>query len=201
MFENLGEQDRERLRDVINRLMAVNFLLKELERERYALARRLRPQLEEFFKFLGWEITFDERHECIAVASPEGFHRRPLSREESIWLLVLRLIYQEKRQSLTLSDYPMTNLNEIRAKYETFRLPLFTKSRLVDLVRLGVHYKLMDALDEDVRADNCRFRLFHSLQHAIDGEVLETLHGKIMRYEISGEEGMFDEVAETPALD
>ncbi|MEW6275468.1 MAG: DUF4194 domain-containing protein [Bacillota bacterium] len=200
MLTGVSEQDRERLKDVVNQLLAVNYLVKDLEREKYFLARRYREQLTWFFQFLGWDVVFDDRHECIFVASREGVHRRSLTREESVWLLILRLIYQEKRQELSLSEYPIISLYEIRSKYETFHLPFVNKTRLQELVRLFSRYKLMESLDTDVYSDECRFRLFHTLQYAVDADRVERLHEKIIRYETGAEGGSFDEMDEqTPA--
>jgi len=200
LFTGVSEQDQERLKDIINQLFTVNYLVKELEREKYFLARRYREQLTQLFQFLGWDVVFDDRHECIFVASREAIHRRSLSREESVWLLVLCLIYQEKRQELSLSEYPITSIYEIRSKYETFHLPFVNKTRLQELVRLFSRYKLMESLDTDLYSDECRFRLFHTLQYAVDTDRVERLYDKIIRYDTGAEGGLLDEMdEETPA--
>lgn len=197
MISGLGEQELERLKEVINRLLAVNCLVKDLERDKYYFARRHRESLEQFFGFLGWWIEFDDRYECIFVSSPDSAHRRTLGRDESIWLLVLRLLYEEKRQGLSLSEHPVVTLHEIRSKYETFRVPFVLKTRLKDLVRLGNKYKLLQALDSEIWSDDCRFRLFHTLWYVVDADRVGHLHEKILRYEVGGEEGD-DEVDEAP---
>ncbi|MCW2278488.1 DUF4194 domain-containing protein [Heliophilum fasciatum] len=200
MWEGISQIEQEKLRDVINRLLAVNFLLKENDRERFQVARRHCEGLDAFFRLLGWEVVVDDRHECIYVTSPESIHRRNLSRDESLWLLVLRLIYHEKRQGLSLSEFPETTLYEIRAKYDTFRLPFLKKTRLIELVRLATQYQLIQPMDQEVWMDEARFRLFHTLLHAINAEQVDQLHEKITRYEL-GEEGLFDEVDEEAAAD
>ena len=198
MFEQLNESDREKLRDLINRLLNVNFLVKELERERYQTARKLRGPLEEFFNFLRWDFHLDERNECIYAFSQEGGHRLKLSREESVALLVLRLIYQEKRQALLLTEFPLTTKFEIRAKYEAFRLPFPAKTRFLEIIKLMAQYKLLQVLDDDVSADDCRFRLFHTLLYALDADSIERIHERIKAYELeSEEEELFYEVDET----
>lgn len=198
MFDQLGEQDREKLRELINRLLKVNFLVKELEREHYQNARKLRPYLEEFFKFLNWEIQIDERNECIFVFSKQGAHRLRLSREESIALLLLRLIYQEKRQGVLLTEFPLTTKYEIRAKYETFRLPFPGKTRFLELIKLFTQYKLLQPLDDEVNLDDCRFRLFHTLLYALDADSIQRIHERINTYETDTDEGeLFYEMDET----
>lgn len=198
MFEDLSEQEREKLRDLINRLLNVNFLVKELERERYQAARKLRRELEKFFKFLNWDFQLDERNECIYAFSKEGAHRLKLTREESIALLVLRLIYQEKRQGVILTEFPLTTKYEIRAKYETFRLPFPGKTRFLELIKLFTQYKLLQSLDEEVNLDDCRFRLFHTLLYALDADSIERIHERIKAYDLeTDEEELFNEVDET----
>ncbi|MGQ9778581.1 MAG: DUF4194 domain-containing protein [Bacillota bacterium] len=192
MFADLSEGEREQLRDLINRLLTTNFLVKAVERERYLQARRLQSSLAEFFHFLGWEFILDDQHECIAVIPSDPRHLRRLTREESIWLLILRLIYQEKREGLSLAEFPVTTLHEIRAKYQTFRLPLFNKTRFGQLVQLGIKYSLLQPLDEDLQADDCRFRLFHTLLHALSIEGIERIGQRLLSYQ-GTEEGKTDE--------
>ena len=198
VFTDVSEQEREKLSDLINRLLAVNFVVKELERERYYLARRYRDDLKRFFALIGWEFLLDDRHECVAVISANSVHRRALSREESIALLIIRLIYEEKRRGLNLSQFPLTNKHEIRSKYETFRLAFPGKTRFQEIMRLFSQYKFLQALDDDLGQDDCRFRLFHTLLYALDMEELENVQEKIRNYGLEVNEGMFkDEVAET----
>ncbi len=200
MFTSVSESEQKELQDVINKLISTNFLVKELDRASYYLASRHKEKLEEFFQFLGWDFVIDDRHETIFVSSQKGSHRKRLSREESIWMLVLRIIYQEKREGLSLSEFPVTTLYEIRAKYETFRLPSFTKSKVSDYIRLCTSYQLLDPIDSDWHSDDCRFRMFHSWLHMIDGESIQQLNQKILRYEVgTGEEdeNEMDEETET----
>lgn len=198
MFDQLSEQEREKLRDLINRLLNVNFLVKELERDRYQAARRLRGPLEEFFKFLNWDFQLDERNECIFAFSKEVAHRLRLTKEESVALLVIRLIYQEKRQDVILTEFPLTSKYEIRAKYVTFRLAFPGKTRFQEIIKLLTQYKLLQTLDEDINLDDCRFRLFHTLLYALDADSIDRIHERIKAYEQeTDEEELFDEVDET----
>ncbi|MBA4601533.1 DUF4194 domain-containing protein [Thermoactinomyces sp. AMNI-1] len=202
MLNNLSELEQERVRAVINRLIAVNFLVKEKERESYMLIRRHRQALEQFFRFLSWDLIVDERHECVFLYASNNGLRRSLSRDESIWLLILRLIYEEKRQGLSLSEFPITTIHEIRSKYETFRFSWLKRTNLEKMVKLCEKYYLADTLDSDIRSDECRLRLFHTWLYVIDVDQLQTIHEKIRRYGENGQEGEpLDEVAEKVKAD
>ena len=201
LLETLGESDRQKMAAALNRLLANNFLVKERDRETYMFLRRHREAAEAFFRFLKWEFILDEQHEVVFVEGPDIAIRRSLSRDETIWMLVLMLIYQEKREALSLSVFPMTTLYEIRAKYDTFRLPWINVTALERLVRLCVRYHLLEALDGNVRSDDSRFVLFHSWIYFVKMEEVRALTERIERYQSGKEEDLFDEMDEETPVD
>ena len=201
LLEALGESDKQKMAAALNRLLANNFLVKERDRETYMFLRRNREAAQAVFRFLQWDFILDERHEVVYVQGPDSAIRRSFSRDETIWLLILRLIYQEKRESLSLSEYPMTTLFEIRTKYDTFRLPWINMTTLDRLVRLCTRCHLLDALDGDVRSDDCRFRLFHSWIYFINMEEVKSLTERIERYSSRKEDDLFDEMDEETPVD
>lgn len=201
MFADLSDSEQGKVRDVLNRLFEVNLLVKDKDREAYAVIRRHRPALEAYFRFLGWELTVDERHECVFLYIPDGRLRRRLDREQTLWLLVLRLLYEEKRQGLSLSDYPMVTLYEIRSKYETFRLEWVNRTVLDRLVRLCVQLQLIEAMDEDNRSDDARFKLYHTWMYVVQADEIAQLADRLERYGAGEEGGLLDEVDEAAAAD
>lgn len=196
MFTNLSDSEQNELQMVVNHLLSVNFIVKELDKSSYYTAKRHKEKLEQFFRFLGWKFVFDERLELVLVKSSKGQHQRRLTRDESVWLLILRLIYQEKREGISLASFPMVTLYEIKRKYETFRLPELQKTKLRDFVRLCIHFQLLEPLDTDWHSEDCRFRLFHTWVYMVEAESLEKVSLKIDRYVTDEMEESADEVAE-----
>jgi len=201
MFQELADSERVRLREAINRLLEVNLLVKDKEREIYSVIRRNRAELSAYFQFLGWELTVDERHECVYLHIQDSRLRRRLDRDHTVWLLVLRLLYEEKRQGLTLSDYPMVTLYDIRSKYETFRLEWINRSVLDKLIRLCIQFQLLETLDNDNRTDDARFKLFHTWMYVIQVDEIKQLTERLERYESGQEGGILDEMDDTVAID
>lgn len=203
LFEGLGESEREKVKEAINRLLEVNMLVKDTERELFGVIRRNRELLEAYFRFLGWELTVDDRHGCVYLHIPDSRLRKRLDREHTLWLLVLRLLYEEKRQGLSLSDYPMVTLYEIRSKYETFRLEWMNRTTMDKLIRMGVQCRLLEPLDEDRRSDDARFKLFHTWMYVIQADGMRQLADRLERYEAGGEAegGLFDEMDEAASAD
>lgn len=201
MWEEISEQERQKIKVVLNGLLAVNFLIREKDRDGYAVVRRHKGAIEDYLKMLDWEMIVDERHECVFLQSPYSSFRRTLDREMSIWLLILRLLYQEKRQGLSISAFPATTIHEIRTKYETFRLPWLGKTKLDQAIKLCTRYQLAEALDTDIRSDDCRIVLYHTWLYVIDLEQLNGLQGRIEQYMAGEEKGIFDEVVQEASVD
>ena len=201
IFQDLSDSEQSKVKEVIQRLMEVNLLIKDKDRELYATIRRYRTALEGYYRFLGWELVVDERHECVYLHIPDGRLRRRLDREQTLWLLVLRLLYEEKRQGLSLADYPMITLYEIRSKYETFRLEWVNRTALDRLVRLCVQAQLIEPLDSDIRSDDARFKLFHTWIYMIQTDEMQSLLDKLELYLTNAEGGLLDEMDEAAASD
>lgn len=201
VFQDMSDSEKEKVREVINRLLEVNMLVKEKDREMYAVIRRNKTDLTSYFQFLGWELTVDERHECIYLHIQDSRLRRRLDRESTIWLLILRILYEEKRQGLALSDFPMVTLFEVRSKYETLRMEWVKPTVLDRLVRLCIQFQLLESLDSDQRSDDARFKLFHTWIYLIHADEMKQLIERLTRYESEKKGGVTDEVDEAVAVD
>lgn len=207
MFDDINLPEREKVIDVINYLFAINFLIPITERGKYFTARKYQEYLQRFFCSFGWEFRCDTQNEVVFVNSPDAVHRRHLKLEESTWLLVLRLLYEEKRGELNWAECPVATLAEIRTKYEAFNLPLFegrNKGKLKELVTLFKRYNLMDQLDEDINSEDCKFRLFHSLIYAVPADEAKVINNRIQKYatrNVGKEVDISDEMDETSKTD
>lgn len=199
MWRNLNETDNRTLVELTNRLLAVNFIVRDKERELYYKTRQFEKELRAFFSMIGWELIVDERHECIFLSSGHSQHRKNLRKDESVWFLILSLLYREKRRELTISTFPTVTIFEIRQKYETFRLPWVGRTRLEQLVRICAKYHLIDVVDGGDYRDESRFQLYHTWQYVIAEEDLAVLGERIIKY--TDGEGDFDEMAEESQVD
>lgn len=202
IFQDLSDSEQLKVKEAIHRLLETNLLVKDKERDVFATIRRHRVALESYYRFLGWELVVDERHECVYLHIPDSRLRRHLDREQTLWLLVLRLLYEEKRQGLSLADYPMVTLYEIRSKYESFRLEWINRTTLDKLVRMCTQAQLLEPLDSDNRSDDARFKLFHTWIYLIQADEMKDLLDKLKSHMTSGEGGgVQDEMDEAASVD
>lgn len=203
MFSHRSAAEREVIIDIINYLIGTNYIVPLAQREKYLAACRYESDLTSFFQSINWEFRCDSQNEVIYVVSPNSTHRRNMDKEETIWLLILRLLYEEKRGELSFAGCPITTMAEIRAKYDLAGFKFFdgkNKVKIKKLIEFSKRYNLADALDEDIYTEDCRFRLFHSLLYAITAEKAEKLHREIQE-RIAKKEGNAHEMDDEAALD
>jgi len=110
--------------DAVRRLLADGFLWRENEDERRfynALVRR-QDLVAAYLSVAGWDLRYDERLCVFHVMHRDGMHRRHLTRDTTIWLLLLRMIYAEQQESAHLSRtrYPVVAVGEIARRYAEF---------------------------------------------------------------------------------
>ena len=125
----------------------------------------------------------------VALSNSYGSGRLRLKKIESIILLILRLLYIEKRKELSLNEDVVVLAEDIHQKYNMLKIESklnIDKTMLRDSVRLFKRYNLIYNLDSDVTKSNTRIRIFPSILFAIPNEniteIYEAINDKLDKY-------------------
>jgi Domain of unknown function (DUF4194) len=115
----------------------------------YAFLIRRRELVADYLQVAGWELRHEERAQVFHVSHRDGSHRRRLSRDTTIWLLLMRLIYAEQRErvEVRLTRHPVVTVGELIERYAAF-LPgvvVRKKSSLDEALRTLQSLKLVRA--------------------------------------------------------
>ena len=178
MFEVLNQSVamKEKFRISANKLLNQCFLLKKREdtKKEYAFVRENREMFAEYFDFLGYELKINEDQGVIGLTNSFGTGRIELTKYDSILLLILRLLYIEKRKELATSSEDVTVLmEEIREKYAMLKIkakPLLDKGMERSMVRLFRRYNIIQNLDGDVNQADARIVIYPSVIMAVPVE-------------------------------
>lgn len=123
-YSQLPPGEQTQFAETVRRLFANGFLWREEEADRriYSFLVRRRELIADYLIVAGWELRHDERNGIFQIIHREGFHRRRFNRDTTIWLLLLRLIYAEKRERLevSLTRYPTITVAEVAQRYNEF---------------------------------------------------------------------------------
>ena len=177
-FRELSDSpsQKEKFRLAANRLLNQCFLLKRKEdtKKDYIFVRQNRELFEPYFELLGYELRINEDQGVIALTSDYATGRLELSKYESILLLILRLLYIEKRREISaVSEDVIVLMEEIREKYAMLKLrvkPVMDKSMERGMVSLFRRYNLIRNLDTDISRQESRILIYPSILMAVPTE-------------------------------
>lgn len=178
MFEILNESaaQKEKFRTAANRLLNQCFLLKKKEdtRKDYIFVRQNINMFREYFDLLGYDIRLNEDQGVAALVNQFGTGRLSLNKSDSILLLILRLLYLEKRKELsTFSEEVTVIMEEIREKYSMLRIkskPNMDKGMEKRMISLFRKYNIITNLDSDVNSADTRIIIYPSVLMAVPVE-------------------------------
>ena len=117
----------------------------------YDLGRRYRAYFESLFDAMGYDFLVEERERLIGIVDQAGAAPRAMRWDETLFLLALRIVYEERVRSFDIKDRGRcdTALSEVWTMIEerTMRKrPSIT--RCVELVRRFQRHGLVRFLDD-----------------------------------------------------
>lgn len=131
----------------------------------------------------------------VALTNVAGTGRIRLRKIESIILLILRLLYIEKRKELTLNEEVIVLSDEIHEKYNMLKIEAKTnidKTVFRDTIRLFKRFNIVSNLDSDVTMSDARIKIYPSVLFAVPNDNLTLLYDaineKLNKYMNGGEQ-------------
>ncbi len=184
MFEELSESvaEREKFRIAANKLLNQCFVLKKKEdtRKEYIYIRENRELFKQYFDLLGYQVRINEDQGVIALAGDYETGRLQLTKIESIELLILRLLYIERRKEISSSyEDVVVLMEEIREKYSLLKIkakPVMDKGMEKRMISLFRKYNIIKNLDSDVNQADTRILIYPSILMAVTVEDINELY-------------------------
>lgn len=191
MFDNFLETEgqREKFKTIANRLLNNCFIVKNKQgdnkesRSDYFFILQHKKEFDEFFEMLNYEVLYDEIQCVIGLKNLQGTGRIQLNKTESILLLILRILFLQKKNDLNQqSDDIVVTMQDINDKYATLDVKGKTtldKNTEINFVRLFKRYNLIDNLDSDVNQSDARIIIYPSILMAVPVENVNSYYEKM----------------------
>lgn len=192
-YEQLSHREREDFARILNKLLAQTFLVKQQETNRkdYYFVERNEPIFAGYLKVIQWELVVDRGYGVVQAINRAGGTRLQMRLMESVLLLLLRLLYEERRKSLSLMDDVVCQVQDLHDKALTLRVRekgVIEKKHLANAFSLFRRYSILELIDEDIIDPRCRFRLLPSILFAVRLEGLQELTERLDAYREGGEQ-------------
>ena len=178
----------------MNRLLGKTFLYQgdEADKEDYYLVHRHRDVFAALFSVAGFTLLHDDYHRIFQVVSDFGSCRQRYKLDESLMIVVLRKLYEEHSEKLSLAKDPVVTIGEVREEYRT----ITGRERTLGIVqyetilrrlrRLGL-FELVDSRSLDVRDSELRLRLRGSVKMILPVQTAEEMEAWLRKYRAESE--------------
>lgn len=198
MLEKLSSHDKEEFKRIGNRLLGNCFLCKKNEaaRKDYYFVSRYKEVFNDYFAPLGFRIEINDTYGVVQLVNSFGINRLNLKLFESIVLLIVRLLYDEKKRELSLANEVMLSVGEVQEKFMALKI----RDKLIDRTTLGNTFKvlkrlnLIELLDKDMTREESQFIVYDSILMAVRLEDIKEIYDKLNSYRRGGDES--EEISE-----
>ena len=133
--------------EIANYLLNNCFLMGTVDstREKYYYVINHEESFRQVFQPIGYTLVIHRNLRVVQLINNHGAGRLSLKKYESIMLLIFRLMYVEKRESLSTSeDHVVVSVDEIKNEYEKLNLPRrFDRGLLEDSLKNLKRYNLV----------------------------------------------------------
>mgnify|MGYP002802111771 FL=1 len=191
VFEHIS---KDKFKSAANKLLGECFLLKKHKdtASDYNYILNNKDAFIEYFDILGYELIIDEQNGVIGLNNPLGTGRIHLKKIESILLLILRLLYIEKRKQLSQIDDVIIIAEEIYDKYSMLKMNAkLDKTAMRNTLGMFQRYHLIGKLDADMSNPDTRILIYPSILFAVTVSSLDDLYqsakDKLDKYSIGGD--------------
>lgn len=186
--------------EIANYLLNNCFLIGNVDstREKYYYVMNHEESFRKLFQPIGYTLVIHRNLRVVQLVNNYGTGRLVLKKYESIMLLIFRLLYVEKRESLSTSeDRVVVTVEEIKNEYEKLNLPRkFDKVLLEDSLRNIKRYNLVQPLDKLLDMD-AKIQIYASVMLAMPDTNISTAYEQtsklLAQYENAAEEDENDD--------
>lgn len=187
----LTEKERREVPRVANRLLGQTFLHQDVEADKddYYFIHRHREAFESMLKLSGFSLLHDDYHRIFQAVSEYSYSRARYKLDQTIMIVVLRKLYEECVEHLSLANDPVVTIGELREEYRTItgkeRILGITqyKTILNRLKSMGL-IELLDGRTIDVRDGDTRLRLRGSVRMILPIQTADEMEAWLRKYRV-----------------
>ena len=189
LLADIPEKFRRDVPRVVNRLLGQTFLYQDVETDKddYYFVHRYRIIFEGLVGMAGFQMLHDDYHRIFQVISDYSYCRAHYRLDETLMIVVLRKLYEERAEHLSLANDPVVTIGEVREEFRT----ITGKERALGIIQYEALLRrlrgmgLVDTLDGrsiDVRDTDARLRLRGSIRMILPVQSADELEAWLRKY-------------------
>lgn len=191
LLEGMLQKDKAEFSRICNRLLSTCFLCKKNETTKadYYFVIKYREKFSDYLSLLGYRLEINEEYGVVQLTNPQNYNRYNLKLFESIILLILRILYDEKRRELSVSDEVIVTIGDIHEKFMSLKIrdKMIDKTTLRNAISTLKRFQLIETLDRDITNEDARIIIFDSILMAVRVEDIKAAYEKLENYRKGGQ--------------
>lgn len=185
-WEQLSEKDKEQFARVINLLLQRTFINRDevdaksknmVINKDYRFLERHLSLFKDYFRVAGWEIQVDNHYGVALLYNRYGYNHKRIDKNTTYFLYVLRLIYEEQMERLSLRKEAFTTIGEVVEKM--FHLGLVDKKPADKVLKgsLSVlkNFNVIDKIEGAWTVPETRLVIYPSIIFLVTNEKINEL--------------------------
>jgi hypothetical protein len=187
----LPDKAKKEIPRVMNRLLGGTFIYQEDEgsKEDYYLVFRHRQVFDTLLALSGFMLLHDEYHRIFQVVSDWSYCRHRFKLDTTLMITVLRKLYEEQAERLSLAATPVVTVGEVREEYRTItgRERALGITQYEEILRQLKRLGLVEPLNGrtlDPRDAECRMRLRGSVRMILPIQTADEMEAWLRKYRV-----------------
>jgi hypothetical protein len=200
-YEKLSNSEKEEFRRLLNLILSRTFIIRDVYDPKegmmrvnpeYRFVERNFALFNEYLWFSGWALYKDSQYGVIALVNTYEYNRVRLDRNTTLILFILRLIFEEEREKVTLRKEVLTSTGQIVHKMLTLGLIKKKPSDrdLAEALRQLAYYSIIQKLEGRWEDPDNKLLILPSILFVVTNEKISRI------YETLGDEEDSDQESE-----
>ena len=189
LIRDLSNDEFERFKTAVQVLTSKTFIIRGIDKERelYDFTIRNIALFEAWFSCMDASVVRDESLGVIAFRG-SGNTRLYFSKDEICAVLVLRLLYEDKKLEVTLTKFPYVYVRDFQDKFNAMTGEEIKKTALIKVLTRLSSCKLVSIESQDYADPEGIIQMYPSIPLSIDRNALDTAVAILENRDSSAEE-------------
>ncbi|MCF7923691.1 MAG: DUF4194 domain-containing protein [Candidatus Izimaplasma sp.] len=180
-FDELNMGQQKMFAKVCLRLLANSFLARDKNdnKEMYYFVISYKKYFDEYLDIMDFELVIDREMGAIQLIHRENNNLLRLKKDETIILLILRILFHEHLVKTSVNDNVVIKVDEIHDYYDSLELKKkINKTDLVKNLRLFKRYNLIETLG-DITKSSTPIVIYPTILLAINTQTINDVYNLI----------------------
>jgi len=185
-FPSLKEAEKQVFSRIVNKLFQVNYITRKKigDANDYRFILAYKDIFAAYFNLADFELEIKRHEEVVYIKNESSFNHLRLKKEESILLLIIRMIYQSKMELVTLDENVEVYLSDIHAELAKIGYldnKRMTKEKLKPSLQLLRNYNIIDFMDKRLH-DDARIKIYPTVLFVVNVDSIKEVLDHLDQY-------------------